>query len=565
VGARLVEQYPDANKGRDLRAIPMWRAGAGSVLLPVLGTLMGMVAVVLLIACANVAGLLLTRATGRQREIAVRLAVGASRWQVVRQMLVENLLLAAAGCVAGVIIARWAAGMLDAFVPRTPFPLRFEAGLDTQGIAFAMALTVVTAIVSGVIPALRASRPQIGVTLKESSPAGTGGSSRLRRLLVVGQVGLSVVLLVCASLFARSLTHAGSIDPGFTLREGLLASIDLLPAGYDEARGAAFINRLLERVAALPNVAAATVARTMPLDVGGSSDMTVTVDGYTPREGEEVMAYYNQVGPMYFETMGIPLVKGRAITSRDHTGDGAVPVAVINETMARRYWSGRDPIGATIRFGRGPVTIVGVARDGKYSRLSEEPRNYIYLPALQNYRPDLILHVKTAADPALMLPALRAAAREIDPNLPLFDVRTIEEHMRLSTFIARMAASMLGLFGLLGVLLAGVGLYGVIAFNAAQRTREIGLRMALGAARGQVIWLVLRDGLVLAAAGIGGGLLLAFGAGRLVAGQLTGISGTDPVSFAGTAILLSAVAAVACVLPARRASALNPLTALRRD
>jgi predicted permease len=299
--------------------------------------------------------------------------------------------------------------------------------------------------------------------------------------------------------------------------------------------------------------------------------MTVTIDGYTPREGEEPMAYYNQVGPMYFETMGIPLVKGRGITSRDAaprpgSGQGADgAVAVINETMARRYWSGRDPIGATIRFGRGPVTVVGVARDGKYSRLSEEPRNYVYLPALQNYRPDLLLHVKTDADPALVLPAVRAAVRELDPNLPLFDVRTIEEHMRISTFIARMAASMLGLFGLLGVLLAGVGLYGVIAFNAAQRTREIGLRMALGAGRGQVIWLVLRDGFILAAAGIGGGLALAFAAGRLVAGQLTGVSGADPVSFAGTAGLLAVVAAVACVLPARRASALNPLTALRRD
>src|SRR5688500_6000300 len=301
------------------------------------------------------------------------------------------------------------------------------------------------------MPALRASRPQNGVTLKDSSPTGRGPSGRLRKTLVVGQVGLSVVLLVCASLFARSLTHAGSIDPGFSLRQGLLAAIDLLPAGYDEARGAAFIDRLIERVAALPHVMGATVARSMPLDGGGSSDMTITIDGYTPREGEEPMAYYNQVGPMYFETMGIPLVKGRGITSRDasprtgsgQAGDGAVPVAVINETMARRYWPGRDPIGTTIRFGRGPVIIVGVARDGKYSRLSEEPRNYVYLPALQNYRPDLVLHVKTDADPALVLPAVRAAVRNLDPHLPLFDVRTIEEHMRISRFIPRMAASML--------------------------------------------------------------------------------------------------------------------------
>jgi macrolide transport system ATP-binding/permease protein len=562
-GARLAAQHPESNRGRELRAVPLWRAGASSVLLPVMGTLIGMVAVVLLIACANVAGLLLTRATGRQREIAVRLAIGAGRWQVVRQMLVENLLLSAAGCIAGVVFARWASGMLDAFVPRTPFPLRFDAGMDAQGVAFALALTVLTAIISGVMPALRASRPQVGMALKESSPTSTGPSSRLRRLLVVGQVGLSVVLLVCASLFARSLSHAGSVDPGFTLRQGLLASIDLLPGGYDETRGGVFMQRLLERVSALPNVTGATVARTMPLDVGGSSDMTVTVDGYTPREGEEVMAYYNQVGPGYFETMGIPLVKGRGVTSRDAAGQPAV--AVVNETMARRYWPGRDPIGATIRFGRGPVTIVGVARDGKYSRLSEDPRNYIYLPALQNYRPDLVLHVKTDADPAIVLPAVRAAVRELDPNLPLFDVRTIDEHMRISTFIARMAASMLGLFGILGVLLAGVGLYGVIAFNAAQRTREIGLRMALGAGRGQVVWLVLRDGFVLAAIGIAVGLGLAFGAGRLVAGQLTGVSGADPVSFAGTAALLGAVAAIACLLPARRASALNPLTALRRE
>jgi predicted permease len=286
------------------------------------------------------------------------------------------------------------------------------------------------------------------------------------------------------------------------------------------------------------------------------------VDGYTPREGEEMMTYYNQVGPAYFETMGIPLVKGRGIARRDTAGQPAI--AVVNETMARRYWPGRDPVGATIRFGRGPVTIVGVARDGKYSRLSEEPRNYLYLPALQNYRPDLVLHVRTD-DPSLVLPAIRSLLRGLDANLPLFDVRTVEEHMQISTFIARMAASMLGLFGMLGVLLAGVGLYGVIAFNASQRTREIGVRMALGAGRGQVVWLVLRDGFALVALGLGSGLALAFGAGRLVAAQLTGVSGADPLSFAGTAALLMAVAMIACFLPARRASALNPVTALRTD
>ena len=562
-GARLAAEYPDENRGRELRAIPLWRAGASSVLLPVLGTLMALVAVVLLIACANVAGLLLTRATGRQREIAVRLAMGASRWQIVRQMLVESLLLSAAGGAAGVLVARWGAGALDAFVPRTPFPLRFDAAIDGQTIAFAIGLMVLSTIVSGVMPALRASRPQVSVSLKESSPTGTASSSRLRKSLVVGQVGLSVVLLVCASLFARSLTHADSIDPGFTLRHGILAAIDLLPGGYDESRAAQLVQRLLERISALPNVTGVTVARTMPLDLGGSSDMTVTVEGFTPQAGEEPMAYYNQVGSGYFETLGIPIVRGRGITSHDTAG--APAVAVINETMARRYWPGRDPIGGTIRFGRGPVTVVGIAKDGKYSRLSEEPRNYLYLPVLQNYRPDLLLHVKTDADPALVLPSLRAAVRELDPNLPLFDVRTIDEHMRISTFIARMAASMLALFGVLGLLLAAVGLYGVIAFNAAQRTREIGIRMALGADRGEVVRILLRDGVVLGGTGIAIGLALAFGAGRLVAGQLTGISASDPVSFWGTATVFAAVTAAACLIPARRAARLDPLAALRRD
>ena len=562
-GARLAQQYPADNGGRELRAVPLWRAGASSVLLPVLATLVAMVAVVLLIACANVAGLLLSRATGRQREIAVRLAIGASRWQLVRQMLVESLLLSAAGGAAGLVVARWAAGALDAFVPRTPFPLRFDAGIDAQSVAFAGGLMVLSAIVSGVVPALRASRPQVSVALKASSPTGTAASSRLRKALVVSQVGLSAVLLVCASLFARSLTHAGSIDPGFTLRHGILAAIDLLPGGYDEARGAVLIQRLLERTAAVPNVTGVTVARTMPLDLGGSSDMTVTVEGFTPQPGEEPMAYYNQVGPGYFETMGIPIVSGRGVTS--HDVNGAPAVAVINETMARRYWPGRDPIGGTVRFGRGPVTIVGIARDGKYSRLSEEPRNYMYLPMLQNYRPDLLLHIRTDADPALVLPALRAAVTELDPNLPLFDVRTIDDHMRISTFLARMAASMLALFGILGLLLATVGLYGVIALNAALRTREIGVRMALGARRGQVVRLLVRDGIVLGAAGIAAGLALAFGAGRLVAGQLTGVSGSDPVSFWGTAAVLAAVVALASVLPARRAARLDPLAALRID
>jgi predicted permease len=562
-GRRLSDQYPEANKGRGLRAVPLWRAGASNLLLPLLGTLMAIVALVLLIACANVAGLLLARAAGRQREMAIRLAVGASRWQVMRQLLLENLLLAGAGCAGGLLVARWASGTLNAFVPPTPYPVAFASGLDRGSVLFAGGVAILTALLSGLAPALRASRPDAAASLKAASPTGTGSRGRLRQLLVVAQVGLSLVLLVCASLFGRSLASAASMDPGFSARQGLLASVDLLAAGYDETRGTAFVQQLLTRVSALPHVSAASVARSVPLDLGSGSDTSVAVDGYAAREGEEITSYYNHVGPGYFDTMGIALVRGRAISDRDVAGQPAV--AVINETMARRYWPGRDPIGATIRYGSGPVTVVGIARDGKYQRLSEEPRNYLYIPVMQAYRPDLVLHVRTDVDPAQVLPELQAAVRGLDANLPLFDVRTLEDHLQMRTFIPRMAASMLGVFGGLGLLLAAVGLYGVIAFNAAQRTREIGLRMALGAGRGQVVWLVLREGFVLAGTGIAAGLVLAFAAGRLVAGQLTGVSGADPVSFAGTAALLIGVAALACLLPARRASALNPLTALRRD
>jgi putative ABC transport system permease protein len=256
-------------------------------------------------------------------------------------------------------------------------------------------------------------------------------------------------------------------------------------------------------------------------------------------------------------------VRGRGFDERDRPD--AARVAIVNETMARKYWAGRDPIGGTIRFGRGPVTIVGVAKDGKYQRLNEDPRNQLYLPVAQNYRPDMVLHVRTAGNPAAVVPVLQAAVRELDPGLPVFDVRTVEEHLGISMFVTRIAASMLGLFGTLGLLLAAVGLYGVVGFNAAQRGREIGLRVALGAERRQVVGLILRDAAVLVGVGLAAGLALSFAAGRVVASQLTGVSAADPVSFAGTAALLATIATAACLLPAWRASTISPVTALRRD
>jgi predicted permease len=289
----------------------------------------------------------------------------------------------------------------------------------------------------------------------------------------------------------------------------------------------------------------------------------VQIDGYTSREGETVDAYYNRVGPGYFETLGVDIVEGRRITDRDVAEQPAV--AVINETMARRYFGGRSAIGGVIRFGRGPVTVVGVARDGKYRSLNEGPTNYLYLPIMQSFSPAALLLVRSAADPAAVLPAVQRELRALDRDLPLFDVRTFEQHRQIGVFVARMISLLLGLFGALALVLAIVGLYGVIAYAVTLRTREIGVRVVLGAERSDVAWFVMRQGLALAGIGVLAGIGLAFGASRLLSSQLVGISPGDPVSFAATSALLLAVAGAACAIPARRAASLNPLTALRRD
>jgi len=353
------------------------------------------------------------------------------------------------------------------------------------------------------------------------------------------------------------------MDTGYSARQGFVGSIDLLAGGYDQPRGVAFYQQALARLNVVPGVEHASVATALPLDISAGSDMSVEVDGYTPRKEEPMHVYYARVGAGYFDTLGIDIVEGRGITERD-TPDQP-QAAVINETMAKRYFQGRSAVGGRVRFGTGPVTIVGVARDGKYSQLTEAPRSYMYLSILQSYRPDAILVVRTAADPGGILPAVQRELRALDPALPLFDVRTIAEHRQISMFIPKMASTLLALFGALALILSVVGLYGVIAYNATQRTREIGVRVALGAERRDVAWLILRQGLWLTTIGLVVGLLLALGAGRLLAKQLVGISPADPVSFAGTAILLLVVAAAASALPAHRAASLDPLAALRRD
>ena len=560
--ARLAKDHAE-NDGRGIIGEPVWRDGAAGMLLPVMATLMAVVGVVLLIACANLAGLMLARAAGRQREIAVRLAVGASRGRVVRQFLVESILIAVGGGAAGIVLAGWTSGLLMVLIPRTPFPIAFDAGLSPRVVLFSVLITIVAAIAFGLFPALRASRPDVSHALKDAAASVSGGAARarIRNSLVVLQVALSLLLLVCAALFVRGVARASHVDPGYTMRDGVIAAVDLLPNGYDEARGSTFQRELLAHVATLPGVESATMAYAMPLDISAGSDMSIDIDGYQPAAGEEVGAYYNRVGPRYFETMGIPIVAGRAID--EHDVNGRQLSVVVNETMARKYWGGTKAIGRVIRFGAGPAVIVGIARDGKYRQLTEDSKNYLYVPIAQFFRHDALLIVRTAGDPASVIPSLHVAVRKLDPNLPLFDVRTVGEHMKMSVFIPRLASVILMVFGALALLLAVVGLYSVVAFAVAQRTREIGVRVALGASRGSVIRLVLRQGMKLTLIGLAIGGVLAAAAAQALRSQLMGVAPTDVVSFAGTATLLAAVALVACAVPALRAARMDPVSALR--
>jgi predicted permease len=526
---------------------------------------MGVVGLVLLIACANVASLLLARAAGRQRETAVRLALGASRTRIVQQLLVESALLAAGGGAVGVATAYWTSGLLGAFIPPARLPIAPDVSIGAPVLGFALLVTLASVMVFGLAPAVQGSSATLTTALKEGAGTLTAGPkrARMRQALVVAQVALSLVLLVSAGLFLQTLRHAQALDVGFSLRKGLVASLDLLPAGYDAAKGTAVLRDLQARVAEAPGVEAATLTQVFPLGFGGSSDFGVSVEGYTPAANEEISVAYDRVGTGYLRTMGIRLIDGRDISDRDtaQTPD----VGIVNETMAKRYWGGRNPIGGHIKAGRRTIEVIGVAADGKYGSLTERPRNYLYLPVQQWYRPDTVLVVKTAGEPLAALGAVQGAVRQVDPNLPLFDIQTIEDQLDLSLFLQRMAASLLGGFGVLALLLATIGLYGVIAGAVAQRTPEIGMRMALGATRADIVRLVLGQGLAVTALGVVIGLAGAFAATRLFASQLVGVTATDLASFVGTSALLVAVAIVATYLPARRAASIDPIGALRQE
>ena len=418
IGNELARLYPQTNAGRSRSLIPIWKApfGATSIFRPVLMVLTLVVGVVLLIACANVANLLLARGLGRRKEIAVRLSVGANRIRLVSQLLTESILLALLGGLAGLVVVQWCTRLLQTFTPPANLPIHMTLETDTSVLLFALSISVVTGVLFGLTPALQASNPSLVTTLKDETVrlGGAPGHSRTRSTLVNGQVALSLVLLIVAALFVEAMNKAKNIDPGFDPQHLLAASFDLRPVNYSTDRGRAFQKELLDRVRAIPGVESASYIRRMPLGFSGGNSLSVTIDGYVPKPDEEVVLDVNWVGPGYFKTMHTPLLSGRDFEASDETAPQRY--VIINDAMARRYWSGRDPLGTKIRVGDSECRVIGVAQTGKYQNLSETPLPYMFLPLWQFYRAEAALVVPGEGDPGAYFSPIRAVMRTMDPK-----------------------------------------------------------------------------------------------------------------------------------------------------
>lgn len=545
--------------------------GGVSVLRPVLLILTVVAAIVLLITCANLAGLLLARASARQREIAIRLSMGAGRWRIVQQLLIEGVVLAGVGAVAALVALRWTAGLLIAFAPPSELPISLHVEVDARVMWFTAVVAVGTVVLFALAPAAQATPSDVANTLRDTGAAGRAfGRHRLRRGLVAVQVALSISLLVGAGLCIRSLTAAAAMTPGFQADRVVVGWLDLFSAGYTSSTGRDFYARLLERINGLPGVESASLSRRIPLGFNGGSFSDVTIDGYTPPDGQDLIVGINNVGPDYAATLGIPLVAGRDLSKDDVAGRPLV--GLISETMARRFWSGRDPIGGRFVFGRVRddqpnqwFTVVGVMKDIKQRSLTERPQPHVVIPILQSYSPTSVLNVRTTAAPEAISGDLQRVMRELDPAVTFYNVGRLSDHTKAATFQQKLAGDLLVVFGGLALLLAGIGSYGVLSFLVGMRRREIGIRLAVGATRGDVFRLIAGSGARLIALGTVIGLVLSAGVGMGLQSLLIGVSPADPLTYAGAIAMLTIVAGAACLLPARRASAVDPVTTLREE
>jgi predicted permease len=561
VAASLATEHPATHAGRGVNLQPT--SGVDDDLRgPVaafLAVLQGVAALVLLAASANVAGLLLARALARRRDAAIRLALGSGPWALVRQHLAETTLLFSAGGLGGLLLARWAAALLVSFQPRFAIPLRFDLQLDARVVLFAGLIALAAALVVALVPARVAMRAELVGSLKG---LGAPERTRLRGALVIGQVALSLALLAGAGLFLRALQRARALDPGFETQHVQIASLNVSLLARGESQGRAFYASLLERARALPGVRSATLARRTPLSLG-SLGTRIEVPGQPSADGRGYTVDFNAITPGYFETLGIPIVAGRALQPSD--APGSARVAVVSQALARRFWPDQEPLGQTIARGGDQLTIVGVAADSAVRRLGEEPRSQVYLPFDQSYAPGMTLLVRSEGPSAQLAAALRRELWALEPDLPILLEMPLHEYVGRSLAPQRMAGAVTGALGLLGIALAALGLYGVVAQLVAQRTREVGVRIALGAEAGAVVRLFVRDGMRLALAGSGAGLALAWGLGRLAHAFLPGVSPADAWALAGAGGFVASMAFAASWLPARRAARVDPVVALRSE
>ena len=563
IAAGLEREFRDSYEGLKI-------AVARSVVVPggtgwvagFLTLLMAIVGLVLLIACVNIASMMLARAVARRREIAVRVAIGASRGRLVRQLLTESLIVFSAGGVLGLILARWLTSLLLALLPRLPVPVSLDIPIDWRVLGFSVVLCLLTAILSGLAPALQASGMNLTPALKAEGLDGGPSRLRLRNAFVVGQITMSLLLVIVAGLFLRSLQHAAGIEPGFDPNHVEVVGLDLSLANLDDRSGSAFIRTLLERVRALPGVESASAASDLPLDAGTMALGTLKVPGST----QDISADWNVVEPSFFRTLKIGLVVGRDFDERDIRS--AARVAIVSETFARRAWPDRDPLGQRLvqetPDGTSELTVIGVASDAQLVWLGSAPEPFIYVANAQQFmsRTWLVVRNRSAAS---AVPHVRALVADLNRNLPVTEALPLSDVTAIGLVPQRIAASVAGTLGAVGLLLAAMGIYAVTAYAVSHRTREIGIRIALGSDERRVLTLVVRQGLVLAGIGVAIGVGLAGVGSSLLESLLFGVRGLDPVTFAGAGLLFALVAVSASYLPARRAARVDPVVALRNE
>ena len=566
VAKRLEHDYPATNRGRGIKLWPLWQTPFNNAhtLLPTLEIMLAVVVFVLLIACANVGNLLLVRSFARRHEMTVRLAIGAGRGRLLKQLFTEGLILSAFGAVGGILVAHWCRHALVLLFPaRGGVAMHLPGEIDWRVLALSAGGCLLATLLLGLVPAIQTGRIDLAGALKSDATGVVGGNGRawVRSGLVVLQVSLSFVLLVGTGLLLQSLQRIRNFSPGFSTHDVLETAVNLVPAGYDAQQAQTFQDELLERVKALPGVESAAFARMTPLSYGSYSSTPIALDGYEPPPEEQPTVQYNEIGPNYFTTMGIPVVSGREFTRADD--EKSALVAVVNEMMVTRYWRGRNPIGDRLQVKGRWMRVVGVAKDSKYESVREAPKPFFYVPLRQNFSPGAGLYIRTPLKPETMATALAREVHILDGNLALYEVITLQEQLDRSTSPQMVAVTLVGILGGLALLLAAIGLYGVMSCAVSQSTRELGLRMALGADTSNLLRLVMSRGLALTAGGMLLGVVATIGFTRLLGNLLYNVSPRDPLAFGAALVVMTVAALAACFLPAWRATRTDPARVLR--